>query len=136
MINHQVTITGWIKTSHLQHPIECWEDECFKYTLELMPENYSQLCDLEVQVYEAKKHHRELAEVAAVPSSEDYGTREDKIFNGCLLCFETLKKPVLQSYLEHKPDEDMHWCYVRVNGNIKVHKDGNDYITCHQITPF
>ena len=39
------------------------------------------------------------------------------------------------SYLEGKSDEDLCWKYVKVIGNIKVHKDGNAYLTCHLIEP-
>ena len=136
MNNNQVEILGRIKSANIQHPVECWEDECFKYTLTLAADSYADLCDIEVAIYEAKKRHKELAEIAAVPSSEDYGTRKDKIFDGSLLCFESLYKPKLESYLANKSDQDLLWIWVRVYGEIKIHKDGNAYITCTQVTPW
>ena len=136
MLNTQVTFTGWIKDAHISKPEESWEDECYKYSLLLAPEDYGQLCDLEHRVYEVKKHHQELAELPAAPEVADPYINEDKIFiNHCLLRFETLKKPHLMSYLDGKSDEDLHWRYVKVIGNIKIHMDGNAYMTCHLIEP-
>ena len=136
MLNTQVNFTGWIKSANISSPEESWEDECFKYSLLLAPEDYGQLCDLEHRIDEVKKHHKEHAELPAVPEVSDPYINEDRIFmDHCCLRFETLRRPHMMSYLEGKLDHQLDWCFVEVVGNIKVHKDGNAYMSFHIVSP-
>ena len=70
------------------------------------------------------------------PYEEEYcrSSRKDSVFDGSEIMFESLHAPRLCKELKALEwDHEMIRKSVQVLGNLQIHKDGNCYISAHQV---
>ena len=124
-----VSLTGYILEANIKHPVESFEDEKYKYTLKVQPSDIG-----------AFDRHRDQADKLRVlnmnPHLSGLATpKPDRIEDGCKVCFETLYRPTLTSWLKDKSDDELYGLFVKVQGHMQLHKDGNAFISFHCIDP-
>lgn len=132
-MNTSVQASGTVINSHVLSPEQTYGDEP-KYRITLLPHDQSVFYQLEEQVCELKQEWEYTREPD--PYEEEYGrsSRKDSVINGCEVLFESLHAPRLCKELKAMEwDHEMISKSVQVLGNLQIHKDGNCYISAHQV---
>ena len=133
MVNTTVQVAGIVTDSHLLSPEQKYGYEP-KYRITVLPHDCGLFHEIEYQMDELKREWEWTREPD--PYEEEYGrsSRKDSVFDGAEIMFESLHAPRLCKELKAMDwDNDMIGKSVQVLGNLQIHKDGNCYISAHQI---
>ena len=129
-MNHDklsVAVQGRIVSSNLIHPKRKYFDE-LEYRLVLEPTNPWETQVIDQRIEEIRRTQ------PSVPKplyEEDY--HPDEVRKGYSLMFKSLHEPRLLNIMV-PDDNDIRNEYVSVLGNIQFMKDGNAYLSVHEVT--
>lgn len=128
-MNTLIRLRGWIQGSHILKPLELGAEGKVKYSLAIQPEHpaiYEELEDLSLTL---KREHES-------PYHSQEQTFADRLFDGCLVLFETLHQPTLVGELSNaEVDDQLTARFVQVVGHLQVLKQGNVFLSVHLIEP-
>ena len=134
IMNTTVQVSGRITDSHLISPKRSFIDT--KYRVSIQPFDYGSIIELDRQVEEFKLQMERQRELDWNPD-RDYeyvGQHKDSVFSDCHIQFETLHAPRLCKELKKlNHDGELMYQPVQVLGNLQMHKDGNVYVSVHQV---
>lgn len=134
MINPTVQVSGRITDCYLISPKRSFIDTKFKVSV--APFDYGSIFELERQIDEFKLWKERERELNWNPDQAylDIDQRKDSVFCDCHIQFETLHAPRLCKELKKfDRDEELMFKPVQVLGNLQMHKDGNVYVSPHQV---
>ena len=122
-----VAVQGRIVTSNLVNPKRKYFDE-YEYRLVLEPSNPWETQVLSKRIEEIR---REQPQIPKSIYEED--EHPDEVNNGYSLVFKSLHEPRLVNIMCPE-DGDIQNEFVSVLGNIQFMKDGNAYLSVHEVT--
>ena len=98
-MNTLIRLRGWVQACNLLNPIEVGVDGNLKYSLAIQPEHPAIYEELEDMSLTLKREHES-------PYRSQEQTFADRLFDGCLVLFETLHQPTLVGELSNAEVDD------------------------------
>ena len=133
MVNTTVQVEGIVTDSHVVSPEQKLGLEP-KYRITLLPHNAYLHHEIEHQMFEMKREWEYTREPDPYEDKFSRSSRKDSVFDGAEIRFESLHAPRLCKELKAMEwDQDLIGKSVQVLGNLQIHKDGNCYISAHQV---
>lgn len=128
-MNTLIRLRGWVQACNLLNPVEVGVDGSLKYSLAIQPEHPAIYEELKEMSLALKREHES-------PYRSKEQTFADRLFDGCLVLFETLHQPTLVGELSiAEVDDQLIATFVQVVGHLQVHKQGNVFMSVHLIEP-
>ena len=137
-MNTLVRIQGYVTDAHVLEPYAKHSYETKRYELHLCPSDCTHFYDLEYQVEELKREHKQHQSYDTHRHSNHDAclALKDRVFAGDCLKFESLHSPRLEGdFSSLSRDDELIGAYVQVVGHLQIQELGNCFLSFHILEP-
>lgn len=128
-MNTLIRMRGWVQDCNVLKPSKRGAEGTVKFSLAIQPEHPAIYAELEGLVLSLKREHES-------PYGSQGPVYDDRLFDGCMVLFETIHQPTLVGELSNiNVDDQLINRFVQVVGHLQIHKLGNVYLSFHLIEP-